>query len=137
MGKRDRERIQRILSGDEQSIAEQSRGLSGVGRKAVGVVERMTKKIVEKTMAPAWMKMSLPQQCKVAGKMLKTTGMVNFRSNFLKDSGFPSDLVDQIKVGKTPDEVRAYYWDCPEWVAFWENLGLNRDHFEELLSKAL
>lgn len=136
MDKRDRERIQRTLAGDEESIAGQSRGLSGVSRKVVGTVERLTSKIVEKTMAPAWVKMSLPQQVNVARKMLRTTGIMNFWHSFLKDSGFPSDLVDQIKAGKTPEEVRAYYWDCPEWVTFWKDLELNEDHFDEMLKKA-
>jgi len=137
MGRKNRERVERILSGEEQSIASQSHDLSGFKQGLVRRAEGITRKLVEKTMAPKWMKMSLPQQVGVARKMLRAAGTVNFRANFLKDSNFPSDIVDKLKAGETTEQIRAYFWDCPEWVTFWADLELNKDHFEEILRTAV
>ena len=136
MGKARRERIERILNGEEQSIAAQKMSLSGFNQKVVSKVESVTRKILEKAVVPKWMKMELPQQVAIARKMLKTAGLINFRSTFLKDSNFPSDLVDKYKSGWTSEQIRSFFWDCEEWVSFWTDLELNKEHFEELLIKA-
>jgi len=137
MGRLERERIERIIAGEEESIASQRMNLSGFNQKLVSKVEKITGKVVEKTLVPSWLKMDLPKQVNVARKMMRTSGMINFRAGFLKDDGFPGDVADMIKKGDTPEQIRSYYWDCPEWVDFWHLLELNQDHFASILDDAV
>jgi hypothetical protein len=77
--------------------------------------------------------MSLPEQVKFAERAVRWQGMIAFRSHFLQDKNFPQDIVDKLKAGQTPDQVWEYYWECPEFVAFWKSLEMNEDHLRELI----
>jgi hypothetical protein len=137
MGKRDRERIERILSGEERPIADKNCteeiSRSGISGKVINRVESLARKVVEKTAAAKWIGMSLPQQVAVTTKMLRVSGVANFRADFLKPTGFPSDIEDKYKNGWTNERIREYYLGCPEFVGFWKKLELDETHFEELL----
>jgi hypothetical protein len=77
--------------------------------------------------------MSLPQQVGVARGMLRKYGMIDFRSHFLQDKNFPQDIKEMKDAGQTPDQIWEYYWGCPEFVVFWEDLELNEDHLRGLI----
>lgn len=135
MGRRNRERIEHILNGEETAIRDgggDARQL-GVSEKVVRKVEETTRKIIEKTMVPKWTGMSLPQQVRVARGVLRMQGVVSFRSNFLKPANFPDDIKDKVKAGWDNDQIKAYYLGCPEFLEFWGDLGLTEDNFETLL----
>jgi len=129
MGKRNRERVQRILAGEEEPIA----APKGVPERVLSRVTGVAQKLVEKTMSPKWAKLDLVKQVGVAKKMMRATGLVNFRSNFLKPSGFPSDLLDKQKQGMSNDQIFEFYWGCPEFIEFWKSLGMDETHLRVLL----
>lgn len=99
-------------------------------------IQRMATKGVEKTLGKALRKMTLPQQVSFARKVLRTKGIINFRHDFLQESGFPDDIRDLLKEGKTPEEVKAYYWGCPEFQVFWEELELTEYQLEWQIEQA-
>ncbi len=135
MSKVSKERIERILRGQETAIrAGGDARTLGVSERVVSKIEEATQKVIEKTIAPKWTGMSLAQQVGVARKMMRVAGVVNFRANFLKPSNFPSDIEDKNKADWTNDQIIAYYWGCPEFVAFWTvDLGVTEDNFRTLL----
>jgi len=56
------------------------------------------------------------------------------RANLLKDRGLPADIRGMVKKGKTQEEVKSYYWDCPEFVVFWTNdLEMQEATLDELI----
>jgi len=130
MGRRDRERVERILNGEEQP-ARNIREL--VSEKVASKVESVTKKMLENTVGRKWSTMDLPRQVKVAKKLLRAAGMVNFRADFLKN--FPDDLWGKKKQGMTNEEIMEFYWGCTEFVEFWGMMDLNKDHLEVLIAE--
>ena len=130
MGKRDRERIERIMRGEEKPRRDIKELVS---QKVRTKVESVTRKMLEKTVMPKWAKMDLPRQVKVAKKLMRAAGVMNFRSDFLKN--FPDDLREKRKQGMTDNEIMEFYWGCPEFVEFWRSMELNEDHLKVLLAE--
>jgi len=128
MGKRDRERVERILRGEEEPRRNMREAVS---EKVLSRVEGVARRILEKTVAPKWAKMDLSGQVKIAKKMMRAAGMMNFRSDFLKN--FPGDLDNKKKQGMSGEDIMEHYWGCPEFVEFWRSMELNKDHLTELI----
>jgi len=81
--------------------------------------ERIASKLVNKTIGRQLLKMPLSEQVKVARRLMRQQGLINFRSSLLKDTGMPDDIRDFAKKGMTQTDIKAYYWNCPEFVEFW------------------
>lgn len=81
--------------------------------------ERIASKLVNKTIGRQLLKMPLGEQVKVARRLMRQQGVINFRASLLKDTGMPDDIRDFAKKGMTQAEIKAYYWACPEFVEFW------------------
>lgn len=136
MGKSRRERIERIIRGEEQSIRDRemdARKHQGVSEGMVSKAESLAKKVIDKTVGRKWAKMDLPGQVAVAQKMMRMTGMVNFRANFLKEGNFPQDIRNKLDKGESRDQVWGYYWSCPEFVAFWKSMAMDEDALRHLV----
>lgn len=62
----------------------------------------------------------------------------NVRANLLKKRGLTSDIRGMAKKGKTAEEIKTYYWTCPEFVLFWTNdLEMEEATLDELIRQAL
>lgn len=107
-----------------------------IPQKTIDRIEKVATKVVSKTMGRLLRK-DLPQQVVMAKRMIKMTGLIDFRANLLKDRGLPSDIRDLFKKGMTVEEVKEYYWSCPEFVEFWTNtLECTEDMLDEIIRTA-
>ena len=107
-----------------------------ISQKAMDKIEDVATKVVSKTMGKVFGKQSLPAQVKTARKLMGMVGIVNFRADLLKDRGLPSDFEDLLKEGKSREEIKSLYWECPEFVQFWSDLQLDEGMFDHMLNKA-
>jgi hypothetical protein len=130
LGKRNRERIARIERGEEQSIASKAKGIP---EKTVSRIQSLAEKTVGKVMAPMFRRQTLVQQVATARKLMSKVGVVNFRANLLKDGGLPEDIGDLFKKGMKTEEVKAFYWQCPEFVVFWGDIQCTEDMLDAII----
>ena len=121
MGKRDRERIERIIRGEEQPISAREEKIKQV---AETIKNRLEKKVTKK-----FSKMDLVQQVKQANKLIRMAGVIKFRATFLQPDSFPKDLQDKRDSGMTNELIIDYYWNCLEFVEFWTKLNLSKQDF--------
>ena len=101
-------------------------------------------KVVERGFA----KKPLSEQVKMMQKLILTAASIpgssvekartNVRANLLKRGGLPSDIRGMAKKGMTKEGIKSYYWDCPEFVAFWSNdLQMDEANLDYLISSTL
>ena len=76
-------------------------------------------KAVGKLMAKPLSKMSLERQVELTHKFIGMAGMESVRKDLLGDAGLNLDIRDMLKAGKTPEEVKSFYWDCKPWRELW------------------
>lgn len=130
MGKRDRERIERILEGKENKFTNSNEVTEGMQKEILSRAQLKAHAIVDDK-AKQWETMTLTRQVQEAEDMLKRTGITNFRKNFLP--GFKEDLHDRSKQGHTNQHILDYYFTCDAFVKFWEKLQLTEVDFIKLL----
>ena len=107
-------------------------------------LENVATKAVNKLLGKRFAKMTLPQQVKVQKKFIYKLspsmggGPDNVRAGLLKMGGLPADFQDKAKDGQSSEEIKAYYYGCPEFKEFWEkDLSMTEYQFDELLRQAL
>jgi hypothetical protein len=105
----------------------------GHRQKLAERTEGLVTKAINKVFLPKLAKMSLPEQVKVAEKMIRWQGVPAFRMHFIQDKNFPQDIKEKKDAGMTPDQIWEYYWSCPEFVAFWKSLELDEEHLREII----
>lgn len=65
-------------------------------------------------------------------------GVQTTRANLLKDDGLPSDIIRMAKQGKSKEEIKAFYWECEEFVSFWtKELEMQEATLDELIRSTL
>ena len=97
--------------------------------------ETMAVKSVNKVMSPLLKKMTLVQQVKFSRSLLPRVGIIDFRMNLLKESGLPLDILEMYQSGKSKEEIHKYYFECPEFMKFWEELNCNADMLEGIIDR--
>ena len=101
-------------------------------------------KVIERGFA----KQPLSKQVKAMQKMIAMAAglprssmeqaRANVRADLLKNRGLPSDIRHMAKKGMTKEGIKSYYWDCPEFVAFWSNdLQMDEANLDYLISSTL
>ena len=81
---------------------------------------------------------NLRRYCKTVSVYIKTYGwsenVINpIRKNILKN--IPKDIRDDLKKGYTPEYLIKFFWGEPAFVKLWNDIGLNYDHFQNILDK--
>jgi hypothetical protein len=87
--------------------------------------------LVHKTVSPALNKMDLVTQVAVARSMLALSGTFKMRGDML--SGFADEFKEKSKKGMTDSEILHPYLNCPEFLAFWKDIGLDVEDLKNLL----
>lgn len=113
MGKKGRERRQRVEAGLEKPKRDES--LPSQVATYKGQLENM----------------SLNEQAAEAIRVLKKEGVNRFKPHFIR--GFRDDLKDKLSSGMTSEDVINLYWNTPNFVTFWGMLNMTRDNFEEIV----
>lgn len=107
----------------------------GVSAKTVQRVEKIADKLVRGTVGKVLTRMDLDHQVDFANRLLRTTGIVKFRANFLKD--FPDDIADWKKKGLSEEEIFQYYWLNEKFREFWAvKLGLSEPYLRYMVSES-
>ena len=82
-------------------------------------VQSMVAKTVGKLMTKTLSKLSLEEQVALTHKFMGAASMESVRKDLLGDAGLNLDIRDMLKSGKTPEEVKSFYWDCKPWRELW------------------
>jgi len=107
-----------------------------LNEKVVTRIQKVAGKLITKPLTKKLESLPLERQVFLARKMMRQTGLLNFRADFLKETGFPDDireLKDRKKWNK--DQIKAYYWGCPEFREFWDIMQMEETHFDLILDK--
>ena len=105
----------------------------------VDKVQAMATKAVNKMLGGKVAKMPLAKQVKFTRSLMyaRPMGMQATRANLLKDDGLPADIRKMGKDGKSRDEIKAFYWECEEFVNFWtKDLQMEEATLDELIRGA-
>ena len=81
-------------------------------------LQNLVTKAVNKTLGKKIAKAPLKTQVEVAKRLMRQSGLVEFRASFLKPEGLPADIKDKLKL-LPPEDIKAFYWECPEFREFW------------------
>ena len=87
--------------------------------------------LVHKAVSPALNKMDLVTQVAVARSMLALSGVTKMRGNML--SGFADEFKEKSRKGMTDSEILHPYLNCPEFLLFWKDIGLDVEDLKNLL----
>ena len=87
--------------------------------------------MVHKAVSPALSKMDLVTQVAVARSMLAMSGVTKMRGDML--SGFADEFEEKAKKGMNDSEILHPYLNCPEFLAFWKDIGLDVEDLKNLL----
>ncbi len=109
-------------------------------RPTVKQVKDKAEAALNRTLGPLLDKKDLPGQVKYGRRMLRTSE--KFMPIAMAQSMMRKELMDGIskemwekKRKGIPDAMNlAYYTSCPEFMAFWAELGLGGDHLEAMLN---
>ena len=82
-------------------------------------VQSMVAKTVGKLMTKRLSKLSLEDQVALTHKFIGAAGMESVRKDLLGEIGLCLDIRDMLKAGKTPEEIKSFYWDCLPWRELW------------------
>ena len=90
-----------------------------MGRIKMARLEAMAAKAVGRMLPERLKQMSLEQQVALTHKFMGAATMEVVRKNLLGEAGLCLDIEDKLKEGQTPEEIKAYYWDCLPWRELW------------------
>ena len=110
--------------------------MASISDKVEDRIEGIAGKVLGKLLPKRLSKMSLTEQVGFFIKMSGMMGMPTVRRDILKDRGLPSDIKDMLKVGKTREEIKAYYWDCDAFRKFWQDMEMTEDTLDFLIDQA-
>ena len=88
-------------------------------------------KLVGKAMSPMLNKMDLVQQVAVARSMLSMVGTTKMRGDMM--SGFADEFKEKSKKGMSDSDILHPYLNCPEFLSFWKDIGLDVGDLKNLL----
>ena len=85
-------------------------------------LEAIAARAVGKVLPQRIKQMSLEEQVGLAHKFIGAATMEVVRKNLLGEAGLCLDIEDKLKAGQTPEEIKAYYWDCLPWRELWVDI---------------
>jgi hypothetical protein len=94
-------------------------------------VEGVATTIANKTLKPQLERMSLPQQVKASRGMMAILGKNKTRSSMI--NGFASEFLEKRDKGMSGEEILHPYLNCPEFIQFWHDLGMNETDLRNLM----
>jgi len=103
-------------------------------------IQGLATKAVSKMLAGKVEKMPLARQVEMTRRLMyaRPMGVQNTRANLLKENGLPSDILRMAKQGMSSEEIKAFYWDCEEFVSFWTlELQMEEATLDELIRGSL
>lgn len=106
--------------------------LRNLGGSVINKAGNTALKTATKPFEKAVKKLTLEKQIKLAEQMIVLYGIDNFKISFLGEEGLSADIKDLKQAGKSNQEIKDYYWNCPGFQSFWGKLGC-----EEVLLDAM
>ena len=101
-------------------------------------IESIATKMVSKLIPKGVFNKPVPQQVKIAKKMIGMSSTQAVRRSLLKDTGMPSDITDMLKEGKSREEIKGFYWQHQEFQDFWQkDLEMTEGLFEQLIDDTI
>jgi hypothetical protein len=97
-------------------------------------LESTITKLVSKLIPKKFFVKPVPQQVKIAKRLIGMSSMESVRRSMLKDTGMPSDIRDMLKEGKNREEIKDFYWQHIEFREFWTvDLAMEEATLDELI----
>lgn len=97
-------------------------------------LEKFSKKVGE-AVASKYMNDSLNNNARRLRKLIPLAGKPFVRSEFIK--GTEQDIKDEIKQGKTKEEILAPCYEAPEYLELLKDLDMNMTHIEVMTNNIL